>query len=204
MGRRFSMCTDDKAFTIRDTKECVKRGYKRTGFFEVDTGEERDWTVRLTDPEGEAKIAMRRNRRVKIVATLGPASNNEETMRALFEAGADVFRVNMSHATHDGLRDLHRHPQDRGRNSRGRSASWSICKDPKLRIGKFDSGAIRLTEGDILSFVRREAIGGLGRVHLPHPEIFQAVAQATRFCSTTASSGSESSRQATSGSTPRC
>ena len=49
------MCTDDKAFTIRDTKDCVKRGYKKTGFFEVDTGEERDWTVRLTDPEGEAK-----------------------------------------------------------------------------------------------------------------------------------------------------
>lgn len=49
------MCTDDKSFTIRDTKDCVKRGYKRTGFFEVDTGEERDWTVRLTDPEGEAK-----------------------------------------------------------------------------------------------------------------------------------------------------
>jgi len=49
------MCTDDKSFTIRDTKECLKRGYKRTGFFEVDTGEERDWTVRLTDPEDEAK-----------------------------------------------------------------------------------------------------------------------------------------------------
>ena len=49
------MCTDDKSFTVRDTKDCVKRGYKRTGFFEVDTGEERDWTVRLTDPEGETK-----------------------------------------------------------------------------------------------------------------------------------------------------
>lgn len=49
------MCTDDKSFTIRDTKDCEKRGHKRTGFFEVDTGEERDWTVRLTDPEGETK-----------------------------------------------------------------------------------------------------------------------------------------------------
>ena len=49
------MCTDDKSFTIRDTKDCEKRGHKRTGFFEVDTGEERDWTVRLTDPDGEAK-----------------------------------------------------------------------------------------------------------------------------------------------------
>lgn len=49
------MCTDDKSFTIRNTTECEKRGHRRTGFFEVDTGEERDWTVRLTDPEGEAK-----------------------------------------------------------------------------------------------------------------------------------------------------
>ena len=54
-GGSLYMCTDDKSFTIRDTKDCVKRGYKRTGFFEVDTGEERDWTVRLTDPEGEPK-----------------------------------------------------------------------------------------------------------------------------------------------------
>jgi uncharacterized membrane protein len=54
-GGALLMCTDDKAFTIRDVKECVQRGYKQTGFFEVDTGEERDWTVRLTDPEGEAK-----------------------------------------------------------------------------------------------------------------------------------------------------
>src|SRR5262249_29676740 len=53
------MCTDDKSFTIRDTKDCVKRGYKKTGFFEVDTGEERDWTVRLTDPEGEAQSQWR-------------------------------------------------------------------------------------------------------------------------------------------------
>src|SRR4029453_2601506 len=44
----------------------------------------------------------------------------------------------------------------------------------KLRIGKFESSAIRLTEGDVLSFVRRESFGGLGRVHLPHPEIFPA------------------------------
>ncbi len=54
-GKAF-MCTDDKAFTIRSTDDCGKRGYKRTGFFEIDTGEERGWTVRLTDPgEGEAK-----------------------------------------------------------------------------------------------------------------------------------------------------
>jgi uncharacterized membrane protein len=44
------MCTQDRSFAIRDVKDCQRRGYKRTGFFEVDTGEARDWTIRLTDP----------------------------------------------------------------------------------------------------------------------------------------------------------
>ena len=44
------MCTTDKVFTIRGVHDCPKRGYKRTGFFEVDTGDAKDWTIRLTDP----------------------------------------------------------------------------------------------------------------------------------------------------------
>jgi uncharacterized membrane protein len=44
------MCTADNTFTIRGVQDCVKRNYKRTGFFEVDTGDSKDWTVRLTDP----------------------------------------------------------------------------------------------------------------------------------------------------------
>lgn len=120
---------------------------------------------------------MRRNRRVKIVATLGPASHNEETMRRLFEAGADVFRVNMSHATHDNLRDAHAIVRKLETEFSRPIGILVDLQGPKLRIGKFESGSIRLTEGDVLSFVRREAIGGLGRVHLPHPEIFQAVQQ---------------------------
>src|ERR1700687_3515433 len=118
---------------------------------------------------------MRRSRRVKIVATLGPASNNEETMRALFKAGADVFRVNMSHATPDALRDAHTIIRKLEMEFSRPIGLLIDLQGPKLRIGKFESGAIRVTEGDILSFVRRESIGGLGRVHLPHPEIFQAV-----------------------------
>ena len=46
------MCTADKSFAIRGVQDCQKRGYKRTGFFEVDTGESQEWTIRLTDPEG--------------------------------------------------------------------------------------------------------------------------------------------------------
>lgn len=50
------MCTTDKSFTIRGVQDCGRRGYKGTGFFEVDTLEAKDWTIRLTDPsEGGAK-----------------------------------------------------------------------------------------------------------------------------------------------------
>jgi pyruvate kinase len=118
---------------------------------------------------------MRRNRRVKIVATLGPASNNEKTIRALFEAGADVFRINMSHATPEALRQAHATIRKIETDFFRLIGILIDLQGPKLRIGNFESGAIRLTEGDILSFVRRESVGGLGRVHLPHPEIFQAV-----------------------------
>ena len=118
---------------------------------------------------------MRRNRRVKIVATLGPASNNEKMIRALFEAGADVFRINMSHATPEALRQSHAIIRKIEAEFSRPIGILIDLQGPKLRIGKFESGAIRLTEGDIVSFVRRESVGGLGRVHLPHPEIFQAV-----------------------------
>ena len=118
---------------------------------------------------------MRRNRRVKIVATLGPASNNEDVIRALFEAGADVFRINMSHATPEGLREAHAIIRKLEIEFSRPIGILIDLQGPKLRIGKFESGGIRLTEGDILSFVRRDAIGGLGRVNLPHPEIFEAV-----------------------------
>ncbi len=45
------MCTSDKSFRIPDTKDCEKRGHRRTGFMEVDTGGQRDWTVQFNDPE---------------------------------------------------------------------------------------------------------------------------------------------------------
>jgi pyruvate kinase len=118
---------------------------------------------------------MRRNRRVKIVATLGPVSTNEDVMRAMFEAGADVFRINMSHAEPESLREAHTIVRKLEREFSRPIGILIDLQGPKLRIGNFDSGSIRLTEGDVLSFTRRESVGGLGRVHLPHPEIFEAV-----------------------------
>ena len=86
-----------------------------------------------------------------------------------------MFRVNMSHATHEGLRDIHGVVRKLETEFSRPIGILVDLQGPKLRIGKFESGAIRLTEGDVVSFVRRESVGGLGRVHLPHPEIFQAV-----------------------------
>ena len=73
---------------------------------------------------------FRRSRRVKIIATLGPASADKETVAALFAAGADVFRINMSHASHDAMRE--RVAMIRalgGGGGDGRSGCWSISRD---------------------------------------------------------------------------
>lgn len=50
VGKNF-MCTQEKTFAIRGVEDCPQRGYKRTGFFEVDTGEAKEWTIRLTDTD---------------------------------------------------------------------------------------------------------------------------------------------------------
>jgi pyruvate kinase len=80
---------------------------------------------------------MRRQRKVKILATLGPASSDEAMIRKLHEAGADLFRINMSHASHEIMRDL----IGRIRNVEkevGRPIGI-LCdiQGPKLRVGKF-------------------------------------------------------------------
>ncbi|MFT4151661.1 MAG: pyruvate kinase [Paracoccaceae bacterium] len=118
---------------------------------------------------------MRRLRNVKIVATLGPASSSYEMIRALFEAGADVFRLNMSHGTHDDIRARHeiirKVEADTGR---------PICiladlQGPKLRVGTFANGSEDLAEGASFRMDLSDAPGDAARVQLPHPEIFAAL-----------------------------
>lgn len=118
---------------------------------------------------------MRRHRKVKIVATLGPASNDYATIRALFEAGADVFRLNMSHGSHDEQRMRHdiirRVEADTGRPI----AVLADLQGPKLRVGTFAGGAADLEEGQKFRFDLDPAEGTGHRVCLPHPEIFAAL-----------------------------
>jgi pyruvate kinase len=118
---------------------------------------------------------MRRLRRTKIVATLGPASGNPETIARLFEAGADTFRINMSHASHDRLRELVAAIREVERRHSRPIGILVDLQGPKLRVGTFDGGAVMLDNGATFAFDPETGPGNVHRVHLPHPEIFAGV-----------------------------
>jgi pyruvate kinase len=119
---------------------------------------------------------MKRLRRVKIVATLGPASNDRATIERLFDAGADVFRVNMSHATHDGMRETIRMIRATS-EARGREIGVLVdLQGPKLRVGTFANGPVDLAEGQTFVLDSDPTPGDATRVYLPHPEILKALA----------------------------
>ena len=118
---------------------------------------------------------MRRKRRTKIVATLGPASSDRATIAALFVAGADVFRINMSHTAHDRMRDLVRIIRDIENEHSRPIAILVDLQGPKLRVGTFTDDAVMLTAGAEFVLDTDPTPGDAGRVHLPHPEILSAL-----------------------------
>jgi pyruvate kinase len=118
---------------------------------------------------------MRRLRRAKIVATLGPASSDAGTIARLFAAGADVFRINMSHTSQDRMRELV--GMIRGiEKQTGRPIGILVdLQGPKLRLGTFAGGSATVVNGDSFVLDSDPAPGDAMRVYLPHPEIFGAV-----------------------------
>lgn len=111
----------------------------------------------------------------RILATLGPASSGVQQIRALVEAGADVFRLNFSHGQHaehaERIRQIRAVEQALGR---------PLCvlmdlQGPKLRIGRFAEGAVTLAAGQPFRLDRDAAAGDRSRVELPHPEVFAAL-----------------------------
>ena len=118
---------------------------------------------------------MKRSRKVKILATLGPASSSDEMIEKLYLAGADVFRINMSHASHDLMRSLV--ARIRAVEARiGRPIGiLADLQGPKLRVGKFADGKVDLEPGQAFTLDDDTAPGDETRVHLPHPEILSSV-----------------------------
>jgi pyruvate kinase len=114
---------------------------------------------------------MRRLRRIKILATLGPASSDSAMIRRLFEAGADIFRINMSHTSHDKMRELVATIRD-VETGYGRPIGILVdLQGPKLRIGTFADGAVELKNGASFVLDNDPTPGDASRVYLPHPEI---------------------------------
>ncbi len=118
---------------------------------------------------------MRRNRNVKIVATLGPASSTYEMIRALHEAGADVFRLNMSHGGHEEIAERHRLIRQVEKDLNSPIAILADLQGPKLRVGAFKNGAEELVPGAAFRLDLDPTEGDATRVQLPHKEIFDAL-----------------------------
>ena len=118
---------------------------------------------------------MRRHRNVKIVATLGPASNDYEMIRALHEAGADVFRLNMSHGDHAEIKVRHEIIRQVEKDMNSPIGILADLQGPKLRVGVFKNGEEELVEGASFRLDLDDAEGDITRVKLPHKEIFDAL-----------------------------
>ncbi|MEO0944781.1 MAG: pyruvate kinase [Pseudomonadota bacterium] len=118
---------------------------------------------------------MRRLRNVKIVATLGPASSSHNMIKALFEAGADVFRLNMSHGEHADIAERHRIIREVEEEVGRPICILADLQGPKLRVGVFANGSEELAEGAKFRLDLDPAEGDLSRVQLPHKEIFEAL-----------------------------
>src|SRR5208282_5306232 len=117
---------------------------------------------------------IRRRRRTKIIATLGPASSTPEILARLFQAGADIFRLNFSHGTHED--HAARFAMIRELEERMDRPIGILCdvQGPKLRVGTFGGGRVHLQTGQAFLLDLNPTPGDAARVNLPHPEIIEA------------------------------
>jgi len=118
---------------------------------------------------------MRRQRNVKIVATLGPASDTAEMIEALHRTGADVFRLNMSHGSHEEIRAKHAMIRAVEEQTGSTIGILADLQGPKLRVGVFAGDSEELVVGAAFRLDLDPAEGDASRVCLPHPEIFAAL-----------------------------
>jgi len=124
---------------------------------------------------------MRRRRSAKIVATLGPASSSLERLRALFEAGVDVFRLNFSHGKHEDHRARFEAIRAIEAETGRPIGILADMQGPKLRLGEFACGKIELVAGARFRLDLEPAPGDQKRASLPHPEIFEAIEAGTEL-----------------------
>lgn len=118
---------------------------------------------------------MHRQRKAKIVATLGPASSSPDVIRQLFLAGADVFRLNFSHGSLDDhaerIRVIRSLEEETGRGT----VVMQDLQGPKLRVGEFEGGEAILEAGKSFQLDLDLTLGCASRVSLPHPAVYETL-----------------------------
>jgi len=124
---------------------------------------------------------FRRHRQTRIVATLGPATSTLENIRTLFEAGADVFRLNFSHGDHADHRERLKMIRQVEAEIGHPIGVFADLQGPKLRLGKFESDAIKIKKGGALRLDLDPALGNEKRVCLPHPEIIDVLEEGSEI-----------------------
>ena len=127
------------------------------------------------------KAISPRSRKVRILATLGPASSTREMIATLFEAGADAFRINMSHGDQESKVAVIQAIRSLEAEYRRPTTILADLQGPKLRVGKFDGGRTVLATGSTFVLDRSIVPGDATRVELPHDEIFQAIEPGARL-----------------------
>jgi pyruvate kinase len=118
---------------------------------------------------------MLRGRNCKIVATLGPATADPAMIAALFEAGADVFRLNLSHGAHSEHQKVYDAIRKQETTADQPITVLLDLQGPKLRVGRFAEGSVHLKPGASFRLDLTDQPGDAERVTLPHPEIFDAL-----------------------------
>ena len=123
-----------------------------------------------------ASQRLRRRRRTKIIATLGPASSTTEVITRLFQTGADVFRLNFSHGSHEDHAARIASIREVEKRFNRPIGILADVQGPKLRVGRFSGGKVHLQTGQRFRLDLNPTPGDSTRVNLPHPEIIAAAA----------------------------
>ena len=112
----------------------------------------------------KTKFNHLKDRRTKIIATLGPASEHPEIITGLLEAGADMVRLNMSHGDHKTHQVAYQRVRDCSEKLETPVAILADLCGPKIRTGRFENGSIRLNNGDRITVTVRDVVGKHGLI----------------------------------------
>ncbi|MBP5615428.1 MAG: pyruvate kinase, partial [Alphaproteobacteria bacterium] len=124
---------------------------------------------------------MPENTNTKILATIGPATASKSVLSKLIDAGADAFRFNFSHGTHEEHQERFKIVRELAKTKKRHISIVADMQGPKLRVGQFENGAVILKKDQNFTLDLDKTPGNEKRVNLPHVEIFEAVKKGDRL-----------------------